>query len=104
MSMPVWGSFVAEIDDNLVGFILAERQSVGYGLPPGARIVAIAVHPDQRQKGIGRLLLEALKDDSRSRGIRQIFSVLMAEDQRDIDFLASCGFDSAQVKVLIAQI
>ena len=104
MSMPTWGSFVAEEDGQLVGFILAERQSAGYGLPPGVRIVAIAVHPEHRRKGIGRLLVQALKNDSKARGIRQIFSALRVEDERDFDFLTSCGFDGANVRVLTARL
>ncbi len=104
MSMPTWGSFVAEEDGQLVGFILAERQSAGYGLPPGVRIVAIAVHPDHRRKGIGRLLVQALKNDSKARGVRQIFSALRVEDERDFDFLMSCGFDGANVRVLTARL
>ena len=104
MSMPTWGSFVAEEDGRLVGFILAERQSAGYGLPPGVRIVAIAVHPEHRRKGIGRLLVQALKNDSKARGIRQIFSALRVEDERDFDFLTSCGFDGANVRVLTARL
>ena len=86
MSTPTWGSFVAEEDGELVGFILAEPQSAGYGLPPGIRIVAIAVHPEHRRKGIGRLLIQALKNDSKARGIRQIFSALRSEDERDLEF------------------
>ncbi len=104
MSMPTWGSFVAEEDGELVGFILAERQSAGYGLPPGVRIVAIAVHPEHRRKGIGRLLVQALKNDSKARGVRQIFSALRAEDERDFNFLMSCGFDGANVRVLTARL
>lgn len=104
MSMPTWGSFVAEEDGQLIGFILAERQSAGYGLPPGVRIVAIAVHPDHRRKGIGRLLVQALKNDSKARGVRQIFSALRAEDERDLNFLVSCGFDGANVRVLTARL
>ena len=104
MSMPTWGSFVAEEDGELVGFILAERQSAGYGLPPGVRIVAIAVHPEHRRKGIGRLLVQALKNDSKARGVRQIFSALRAEDERDFNFLMSCGFDGANVRILTARL
>lgn len=104
MSMPTWGSFVAEEDGQLVGFILAERQSAGYGLPPGVRIVAIAVHPEHRRKGIGRLLVQALKNDSKARGVSQIFSALRVEDERDFDFLTSCGFDGANVRVLTARL
>lgn len=41
---PPWGCFVAENSGELIGFIVAERQMPTYGLPPGARIVALARH------------------------------------------------------------
>lgn len=33
--LPPWGAHVAEVGQRVVGFIFAERQSRGYGLPPG---------------------------------------------------------------------
>lgn len=101
---PWWGSQVAEVDGRVVGFILAERQSAGYGLPPGARIVAIAVHPDFRRIGVGQRLIDALKDDCRRQGITQIYSLLEMEDQRDADFLEACGFDAAKLKVFMSEV
>lgn len=41
---PPGGCFVAENSGELIGFIVAERQMPTYGLPPGARIVALARH------------------------------------------------------------
>ena len=66
-----WGCFVAvdrESDDNdVVAFLMSERQSSTYGLPPGVRIVAMAVHPDYRRMGIGSQLVEALTNKAQSR-------------------------------------
>ena len=101
---PWWGSQVAEVDGRVVGFILAERQSAGYGLPPGARIVAIAVHPESRRLGVGKRLVEALKADCKRQGITQIYSLVQMEDQRDADFLEGCGFDSTKLKVYLSEI
>ena len=98
--MPPWGCHVAEADGRLVSFLLSERQSTGYGLPPGARIVAIAVHPEYRRRRIGQMLVEALAKDCADAGVDQIFSVLLAKDERDAEFLASCGFSDAHVRVL----
>lgn len=102
-ALPWSGSQVAEVEEGVVGFLLAERQSSGYGLPPGVRMVAIAVHPDFRQQGIGRKLVEALRADSKRQGIKHIYSVLQDRDERDAEFLRGCGFESAPVKVFVAE-
>ncbi len=102
-ALPWSGSQVAEVEDGVVGFLLAERQSSGYGLPPGVRVVAVAVHPEFRQQGVGRKLLEALKADSRRQGIKHVYSVLQDRDERDAEFLEGCGFKPAPVKVFVAE-
>ncbi|MEX0760925.1 MAG: GNAT family N-acetyltransferase [Dehalococcoidia bacterium] len=104
MTIPSWGSQVAEIDGKVAGFILGERQTIGYGMPIGVRIVALAVHPDYRRRGIGRKLVDALKAHCREHGVTQVYSVLQAEDERDARFLAACGFDQAPVRVLACKL
>ncbi len=99
LQYPPWGCFVAEDESGLVGFLLAERQTTAYGLPPGARIVAMAVEPSKRRAGIGRLLVGALEAQSREEGIDQIYSVLLAEDDRDSKFLESAGFNASDLKI-----
>lgn len=102
-----WGCFVAvdqERDGEIVGFLMSERQSSTYGLPPGVRIVAMAVHPDYRRAGIGSRLVEALTDKAKSDGIQSMFSVLLDEDERDASFLARNGFSSAHFKVYTKEI
>lgn len=101
-ALPWSGSQVAEVEAGVVGFLLAERQSSGYGLPPGVRVVAIAVHPDFRNHGIGRMLVEALREDSKRQNMAHIYSVLQDRDERDAVFLESCGFKPAPVKVFVS--
>jgi ribosomal protein S18 acetylase RimI-like enzyme len=100
MTLPSWGSLIAESGTQPVGFLLAERQTLGYGLPTGVRIVAVAVHPEFRRQGVGQMLVDELKNECRRNGIPQIYSVLQSEDERDARFLASCGFQDAPVRVL----
>lgn len=102
-ALPWSGSQVAEVESGIVGFLLAERQSSGYGLPPGVRVVAVAVHPEFRQQSIGRKLVEALRADSKRQGIKHIYSVLQDRDERDAEFLRGCGFEPAPVKVFVAE-
>lgn len=99
LQYPPWGCFVAEDDSGLLGFLLAERQTTAYGLPPGARIVAMAVQPAKRRLGIGKMLVDALESQARSEGIKQIYSVLLAEDDRDSQFLESAGFNASDLKI-----
>lgn len=102
-ALPWSGSQVAEFNDGVVGFLLAERQSSGYGLPPGVRIVGVAVHPEFRKQGVGRKLVEALRADSKRQGIKHMYSVLQARDERDAEFLEGCGFKPAEVKVFVSE-
>lgn len=103
-SLPWAGSQVAEIGGKVVGFLLAERQSSGYGLPPGTRIVAVAVRPGHRLAGIGRKLVEALIEDCRRQGVKHVYSVLQDHDQRDSDFLSACGLSPAPVRVFARKV
>ena len=96
---PPWGCAVAEDGDQLIGFIVAERQMPTYGLPPGARIVALAVDPAYRRHGVGNALVEKLVEDCRKSGLDNIYSILMDEDERDASFLESAGFGPANFKV-----
>ena len=99
LQYPPWGCYVAETESGLVGFLLAERQTTAYGLPPGARIVAMAVEPTLRRAGIGKMLVQALERQARSEDIKQIYSVLLAEDGRDSKFLESAGFNASDLKI-----
>ena len=96
---PPWGCYVAEQDGEIVGFLIAEKQSSGYGLPPGARIVALTVSPEMRRRGVGRKLINVLSEFCQSQGIERIYSILRAEDARDAAFLISCDFDTSSVRV-----
>ena len=104
LQYPPWGCFVAEDDSGLVGFLLSERQTTAYGLPPGARIVAMAVEVSKRRLGIGRQLVDALEVQARSEGIEQIYSVLLAQDERDSRFLEKSGFSASELKIYAKRI
>ena len=102
-----WGCFVAvdsDSDHDVVAFLMSERQSSTYGLPPGVRIVAMAVHPNYRRMGIGSRLVEALTNKAKADGIETMFSVLLDEDERDAAFLARNGFSNAHFKVYTKEV
>lgn len=100
LAHPPQGCFVARQSGELQGFILAERQAGEYGLPSGMWIVAVGVHPDARRHGIGRMLVERLQEQCEQQGVTEIYSVLRPEDDRDRDFLESCGLTASPITVL----
>ena len=59
----------------------------------------MAVEPSKRRLGIGRQLVDALEAQARSEGIEQIYSVLLAEDERDSTFLEKSGFSTSELKI-----
>ena len=102
-----WGCFVAvdqESDHDIVAFLMSERQSSTYGLPPGVRIVAMAVLPDYLRMGICSRLVEALTKKAKADGIGTMFSVLLDEDERDAAFLARNGFSNAHFTVYTKEV
>jgi len=59
----------------------------------------MAVEPTLRRAGIGKMLVQALERQARSEDIKQIYSVLLAEDERDSKFLESAGFNASDLKI-----
>ncbi len=102
-----WGCFVAideDQGDEIVAFLMSERQTASYGLPPGVRVVAMAVHPDYRRQGLGSRLIDALTQKAKADGLDNMFSVLLDEDERDASFLERNGFSGAHFKVFTKEI
>ncbi len=78
----------AMCDDTLVGGLVA------YELPllKGTKemyLYDIAVLPSHQQQGIGTLLIDALKDEARRRGVSTIFVEAEAEDVGAVAFYRS---------------
>jgi mycothiol synthase len=71
------GLLVAEVDENLVGFVLSLTRQVPFylqGLEPELGwITAFGVHPDFRMKGIGKQLFDRSIQRARELGRRQVW-------------------------------
>lgn len=64
-----------EFDDDSVHF-LAEDNGIAVGcgrLLPSGQISRISVLEERRSEGIGRALLDAMIDEARSRGLKEVF-------------------------------
>ncbi len=94
-----FGSHLAEWQGEVVGFVLSELQSGEYGLPQGAWIIAVGVHPEMRRAGVGKALVEALVAQCKAQGVDEIYAVVRPGDDRIAEFLRSCGMQQSRVSV-----
>ena len=78
---------VAERDDAVVGYCNLRAW------PIGGWIDQIVVARDQRQKGIGRALLEATVVAARRRGYWKLSLVVSSVDAGALTFFRACGWD-----------
>ncbi len=60
-------------------------------------IYDIAVRPDWQRKGVGRLLMTALRDAAAAAGIRDVFVPADNDDTHALDFYRALGGASSQV-------
>lgn len=95
-------ALVAEIDGNVVGFMLGEVRSGEFGLmEPTGWIEVLGVDPDRQGASIGRRLAEALLEHFQAAGARSV-RTLVDETRGDIaGFFASLGFEPAALRPFV---
>jgi ribosomal protein S18 acetylase RimI-like enzyme len=95
-------SLVAEVDGEVVGFMLGEVRSGEFGLEePTGWIEVLGVDPDQRGRAIGRRLADAMLDHFRARGAKSV-RTLVDETMDDVGrFFDSLGFEPATLRAFV---
>lgn len=84
---------VAEVQGQVVGFIIGEIRSWEFRQPPTGWITALAVDPDHQRQGIGRRLLAEMFDYFRQRGIENVRTMVEWSDGEMLSFFTAMGFD-----------
>lgn len=84
-------NFVAEVDGELVGFILGDIRGVEYGTEVGGWIDMMGVSPWFQSMGIGRMLVEAFCAECQKQGVK-VMVIVMGNDKRLVKFWNSIGF------------
>lgn len=84
---------VAESENRVVGFILAEAIKE----PLEAHIYDIAVHPDYRRHGVGRTLLGWLSDRISKMKGKRVFANIRESNLPAHLFFKKCGFKATAV-------
>ena len=86
-------SFVAEIGDQMVGFVLAYITYVSEQVSEGCVIQIFGVDPKYQGQGIASKLIQKQFDECRSRGIKLIRVMLEERDDELQGFFKRLGFD-----------
>ena len=95
-------SLVAEVDGEVVAFMLGEVRSGEFGLEePTGWIEFLGVDPDQRGRAIGRRLADAMLDHFRARGAKSV-RTLVDETMDGVGrFFESLGFEPATLRAFV---
>jgi len=89
-------SFVAEVNDEVVGFVLGDIRGVEYGTDVGGWIDMMGVSLKHQSKGIGRMLVEAFCQECQKRGVK-VRVVVVGDDKRLVGFWNSVGFQKGNL-------
>lgn len=88
---PTW---VAEVNEEIVGFIVSRRATTHpvLRLPPALIITDAYVSEPHRRRGVGRRLVETVREFARTRGFSALEVGTLTHDERAVGFWRSLGF------------
>ncbi len=89
-------SFVAEIENQMVGFVLAYLTYVAEKVTEACVIQILGVDPDYGRKGIASKLIQRQLEECRNRGIKQVRVMLEERDTPLQNFFKHVGFDRSR--------
>ncbi|HTJ07456.1 MAG TPA: GNAT family N-acetyltransferase [Caldimonas sp.] len=82
---------VAEVGDDVVGFVIGEVRDWEFGSPPCGWVFGIDVRPDRRLAGVGARLLVAICARFREAGIGTVRTLLARDNALVLSFFRSQG-------------
>jgi ribosomal protein S18 acetylase RimI-like enzyme len=89
-------SFVAEMDNKVVGFIIGGIMGAEYALPLSGWIAIMGVDPEYQRQGVGKMLLSSFVKECHQRGIKAR-AMVRKEDERLKKLLTSLGFQQGDL-------
>lgn len=91
-------SLVAEMEGQVVGFILGDASGWEYGVPETVGwIDTIGVHPDHQKKGVARELMNEMISNLRKVGVERIYTLVDWRSWDLLKFLSSLGFRKGEM-------
>ena len=89
-------SLIAEINGNVIGYMISTILYAGFGIKKSAWIMAIGVHPDYMGKGIGLKLARKICEIYKDRGIESIYSSVLWDSTDVLSFFKKLGFERSE--------
>jgi N-acetylglutamate synthase-like GNAT family acetyltransferase len=89
-------SLVAEINGNVVGYMVSTTLYAGFGIKKSAWIVAIGVHPDFMGQGIGLKLGQKICEIYKKNGVKTIYSSVLWDSTDVLSFFKKLGFQRSE--------
>jgi ribosomal protein S18 acetylase RimI-like enzyme len=102
---PPDGSLVSEIDGKVVGFILGEVSGWEFKVPNNIGwIDTIGIDPDYQNRGIAKVLANALVDNLKSYGVDTIYTLVNWNDWDLLQFFHAMGFSRGDMINLVLKV
>jgi len=89
-------SFVAEVNDQVAGFILARHTCIGEPVVEACLIQGLGVHPLYQEHGLGTQLVNVLFGISRGKSIKTVRIILSERDSKLERFFSYLNFQRSQ--------
>lgn len=86
----------AVVEGRIVGGLIAFEMMPIHGTKE-LYIYDIAVHPEFQKKGLGKKLIEVIKEEARARGVGTIFVEAESEDEGAVAFYRAIGGEEVAV-------
>jgi ribosomal protein S18 acetylase RimI-like enzyme len=86
-------SMVAEMDGEVVGYMIAQIIHGGFGLERGAWIVTLGVDPEFMGRGIGKKMALEIFRVFREKGVSFIYTSVRWDSADLLSFFKTLGFD-----------
>lgn len=96
---PDFWAFAALVGDDVAGGLTAHTLPMTRSEASEVFLYDIAVRPEHQRKGIGRLLVNTLRDAARAEGIEDVFVPADDEDTHALDFYRALGGEPAPVTI-----
>ncbi|WP_240841601.1 ribosomal protein S18-alanine N-acetyltransferase [Acidaminobacter sp. JC074] len=98
-------SFENELTKNMLAkYIVIEEEGeiIGYGgvwyIMDEGHITNVAIHPEHRKKGLGKLLVEKMKHNARIQGIKHMTLEVRVSNVAAITLYSRMGFEKAGIR------
>ncbi len=94
-------SLVAEVDNNIAGYIMGEANTGEYGIPESvASVDTIGVDPVCQHLGVGAILLSEYCTLAAKAGIEKMTTLVSGEDEDLLEFFERHNFKTAKIIAL----